>query len=191
MKHFLKGADLYTKINVISWNAITHLFLGETYFEIEEYQKALTHYKQSILILEHNKILPSLINLNRIGVRRAKVMSNEKDIDLKTLYAYVEDNNSKLYDGWMKRYIGEILLNIDEQNVSETEDWIKKAIEADRGNDMKWHLGRDYILYSKFYKQKNDPSRAKETMDKAIEIFKECGADGWVERYEKELASLS
>jgi len=28
-------------------------------------------------------------------------------------------------------------------------------------------------------------------VNKAIEIFKECGADGWVEKYEKELASLS
>jgi len=30
-----------------------------------------------------------------------------------------------------------------------------------------------------------------EKLNKAIDIFKECGADGWVERYEKELASLS
>lgn len=26
---------------------------------------------------------------------------------------------------------------------------------------------------------------------KIIEILKECGADGWVEKYEKELAALS
>jgi hypothetical protein len=40
------------------------------------------------------------------------------------------------------------------------------------------------------HKRKGEPSRAKETLNKAIEIFKECGADGWVERYEKELAEL-
>ncbi len=27
-------------------------------------------------------------------------------------------------------------------------------------------------------------------LGKAIEILKECGADGWVEKYEKELALL-
>jgi len=27
-------------------------------------------------------------------------------------------------------------------------------------------------------------------MNKAIAIMKECGADGWVERYEKELGEL-
>jgi hypothetical protein len=33
--------------------------------------------------------------------------------------------------------------------------------------------------------------KRKETLTKAIEILKECGADGWVEKYEKELAALS
>ena len=33
--------------------------------------------------------------------------------------------------------------------------------------------------------------KAKENLSKAIEIFKDCGADGWVDKYEKELATLS
>jgi hypothetical protein len=37
---------------------------------------------------------------------------------------------------------------------------------------------------------KDDRSKAKENLCKAIEIFKECGADGWVDKYEKELAQL-
>jgi len=41
------------------------------------------------------------------------------------------------------------------------------------------------------FKRKGDLSQAKEKLSKSIEIFKECGADGWVERYENELASLS
>ena len=31
---------------------------------------------------------------------------------------------------------------------------------------------------------------AVEKLGKAIDIFKECGADGWVEKYEKEIAEL-
>jgi hypothetical protein len=34
-------------------------------------------------------------------------------------------------------------------------------------------------------------TKAKENLNKAIEIMEECGADGWVEKYEKELAKLS
>jgi hypothetical protein len=40
-------------------------------------------------------------------------------------------------------------------------------------------------------KNEGDRQKAKENMNKAIEILKECGADGWVEKYEKELAALS
>jgi hypothetical protein len=40
------------------------------------------------------------------------------------------------------------------------------------------------------FKRKGDTLKARENLGKAIEIFKECDADGWVERYEKELATL-
>ncbi len=56
---------------------------------------------------------------------------------------------------------------------------------------MMWNLARDYALYADLFKRKGDLPKAKENLSKAIEIFKDCGADGWVERYEKELASFS
>ena len=55
---------------------------------------------------------------------------------------------------------------------------------------MIWHLGVDYTLYAQLLKQKGDHLEAKERLISAIEIFEECGADGWVEKYEKELATL-
>jgi hypothetical protein len=87
--------------------------------------------------------------------------------------------------------IGKILLNIDNQHISEVEDWIKRAIEADKRNCMMWHLAKDYALYAELFKRKGDLPKTKEHLNKAIEIFKECGADGWVEKYEKELVTLS
>jgi hypothetical protein len=86
--------------------------------------------------------------------------------------------------------IGKILLNIDNQHISEVEDWIKRAIEADKKNGMMWHLARDFALYAELFKRKSDLPKAREKLTKAIEIFKECSADGWVEKYEKELAAL-
>jgi hypothetical protein len=40
-------------------------------------------------------------------------------------------------------------------------------------------------------KRKDDQSSAKENLSKAIEIFKECGADGWMRKAEEELTLLS
>jgi hypothetical protein len=37
---------------------------------------------------------------------------------------------------------------------------------------------------------KRDGLKAQENLGKAIEIQKECGADGWVDKYEKEMFIL-
>jgi len=40
------------------------------------------------------------------------------------------------------------------------------------------------------FKKKGDILKAKEQLTRAIGLFKECSADGWVEKYEKEPATL-
>jgi len=115
-------------------------------------------------------------------------MNKEKDVNLESLYAHSRNNKVKAAEGWVARCIGEILLNIDDQHLSEAEHWIQKAIEADQRNRMMFHLGKDYALYADFFKRKGDRLKAQENLGKAIEILKECGADGWVEKYEKVLA---
>jgi hypothetical protein len=54
-----------------------------------------------------------------------------------------------------------------------------------------FNLGKDYALYADLFKRKGDRLKAQENLGKAIEILKECGADGWVEKYEKELVAIS
>ena len=91
----------------------------------------------------------------------------------------------------MRRYLGEILLNIDDQHMSEAQHWIEEAIEADDRNGMRFHLGRDYALYAELFKRKGDEVQSQsDQLGKAIEIYKECGADGWVTKAEEELEKL-
>ena len=189
--YLLKGKPFIEKINLFSWQFLTCLYLGEICFEKRKYQECQDYYAKAIWLSELNRSNPSFINLCKLGLAKAKVMKNEKDVDLEPLYRYEDENKVKLYEGWMQRYMGEIFLNIDDQHMNEAEEWIKKAIEADKKNGMMWHLGRDYALYTELFKRKGDQSKAKENLNKAIEILKECGADGWVERYEKELAALA
>jgi len=74
--------------------------------------------------------------------------------------------------------------------LGEAEEWIRKAIDLDKTNGMIWHLGHDYALYAKLFKHKDDYTKAKENFGRAIKILKECGADGWAEKYEEDLAEL-
>jgi tetratricopeptide (TPR) repeat protein len=156
-----------------------------------DFLKSKEQYEKVFLILENIRLWPSITNLARVGLARSKVMNREKEVDLESLYAYSRNNKLKVNEGWFQGYIGEILLNIDDQHLSEAEHWIQKAIEADQRNRMMFHLGKDYALYADLFKRKGDRSKAQENLGKAIEILKECGADGWVEKYEKELATLS
>ena len=77
------------------------------------------------------------------------------------------------------------------QYLSDAEKGIQKAIEADLKKRMIFQLGRDHAFYADFFKRKGDTLKARESLEKAIELFKECGADGWVEKYEKELAIIT
>ena len=112
----------------------------------------------------------------------------ERDIHLESLYGYTLKNKFKANDGWMRRYIGQTLLN--DKHLSEAVDWIKRAIKADQRNGVMWSLARDYALYAELNKRQGDPAKARENLSKAIEILKECGADGWVQKYENELAEI-
>ena len=190
-ENLLKGVGFCERFNLFVYNALAHYWLGELYFEIEEYQESIDYYNRAILLLERNSLLPSWVSIIKIGVARAKAMNSEIDIDLESLYGHVTKNRVKVFDGQMRKYISEIILNIYNEVIPEAEDWIKKAIEADQQNGMMWHLGKDYALYAELFKRKGDLSKARENLGKAIEILKECGAYGWIEKYEKELSALS
>ncbi len=190
-KYLLKGLEFCERINLTAWDAIAQYHLGDTYFEMGNFQRSKEHYEKGILALERNRLFPSWVGWGKVALARSKVMNKEKDVDLESLYVHSKNNKVKAAEGCFQRYIGEILLNIDDQHITEAEHWIQKAIEPDQGNRMMFHLGRDYALYAELFKRKGDRLKAQETLDKAIEILKECGADGWVDKYEEELATIS
>jgi hypothetical protein len=121
---------------------------------------------------------------------RAKLLGGEKDVNLELMYRYVRENKVRIYEGCMARYIGDILLHLDECHLRVAEDWIGRAIEADNRNEMRCDLGRDYVLYGELSKRKGEFLKAKEIWEKAVGIFKECGADGWVRKTEETLLEV-
>ena len=156
-----------------------------------KYEIAMNYYDKAIWLHELSKLLPSFINLYKIAKARATILNKTQHIDINELHGLYNNNNIKWLEGWMARLISEILLNIDDQHISEAEEWINKAIMADNRNGTRWHLATDYAVYGDLLKRKGDQSGAKENLNKAIGVFKECGAEGWVEKYEDELFALS
>jgi class 3 adenylate cyclase/tetratricopeptide (TPR) repeat protein len=191
IENLSNGVDLGERINQATFLSVAHFYLAETYLEIGEYEVAKTHYRQSIELLDRMRFLPSWSKLHRMALEKAQVLSGEKNVELERLRGYVRVNRTKLYEGWMRRYLAQILLIIDDQHFPEAQHWIEEAIEADERNGMRWHLARDIAVYAELFKRKGDREKAKEQLVRAIDIYKECGSDGWVTRAEEELAKLS
>jgi class 3 adenylate cyclase/tetratricopeptide (TPR) repeat protein len=168
--------------------ACQHIF--ELYISRKEYKKAQSYFEKVISILLPTKYRPSEIGFYKVGLARARALDFDQDIDLDEVLKYYSDIRSKVIKHRCSRYISEILLNID-PHLSKAEDWIHKAIETDKKNSFMFYLGQDYVLYAEFLRKKGELSKARESLNKAVEIFKECGADGWVKKYVEQMASLS
>jgi tetratricopeptide (TPR) repeat protein len=171
-------------------NGFAQFYLGEIYFDIGEYEKSDTHFSKAIWLFEQNRSSPSTANLAKLGLVRTRVLKNDKAVHWAALNDNEYESHYKIHDGLKARYFSEILLHIDNQHLCESEDRINIAIKADKKNGMMLHLGKNYASYAYLSTRKDDQHKAKENLCKAIEIFNKCGADGWAEKYEKELAAL-
>ncbi|MCP4629561.1 MAG: tetratricopeptide repeat protein [bacterium] len=115
------GLTVAVQVDQFYWVPGNHQFLGDTYHELGEYQKAIVHYQEAIRNLGRSGNLPSWKNLIELALIRTKLAANEQP---------------------ESRRVGNLIV-------------------------------------------------AQQYLTRAIDIFKECGADGWVERYEKELIASS
>lgn len=190
-RHLLMGIDFCERIGMGIFSAVARTLLGEVFYEIGDYRSCKEHFAKTVWLVEQSRGFLSYLTLAKMGVEMARVMLNDEEVNLEQLYGYVYGNRLKMMGTWKMRYIGEILLNIDDERLFQAEDWIKKAIETHKQNSTTWYLARDYTLYAELFKRKGDKPKAKENLIKAMEIFEECGADGWVKKTEEELASLS
>ena len=192
-KYLLEGLAYYEKTNISSWGAFASGYLGLTYGDMEEYEKAEEYHKKCILIIEDTRFFPSWLNVHKLFLAKAKILNHQSAVDmheLNSLIAAHEKNRLAICESLGARCIGEIYLHLDDNHMAEAEAWIRRAIEANTGYGTKWNLARDHALYADWFKKKGDIQGAKEQLTKAIDLFRECGADGWVTRTEQKLASL-
>jgi class 3 adenylate cyclase/tetratricopeptide (TPR) repeat protein len=85
-------------------------------------------------------------------------------------------------------WLGELYAEAGQREKALENLGIAEANFLDMGMD--WWLARVYAAYAELWKREGDMAKAKESYRTAIEIFRECGAAGWVTRYEEEMARL-
>jgi len=189
--HAFQAIDFCRKTNLALWEVLAQGHLGEIYFDTGEFRKSSEHFNNAIRYYENTKYFPASLKFHRLGLKKNEIKIKEIDIDLKTLPETAQDIRWECYQSGITRYVAELIMECGEKYRNETVDSIEKSIKTAQHNGMRWDLARAHALYSEFFKRQNNLPQAREQMNKAIDIMKECGAEGWVERYEKELGELN
>ncbi|MEN8251324.1 MAG: AAA family ATPase, partial [Bacteroidota bacterium] len=188
--NLIKGRKLCKRARIPAIEFSANYYLGEVYFSSDKYNRANECFIDAISIEDKKIAGQSSINIARLALAAVKIKNGEKDIDLDLLKSCVVNNKIKLYDGPLRRHLCTILLELDRRPSPDVQKWIEQAIAMDRQNGLTYELGMDHILYAEFFKLKGNTIKTKENLSAAINLFKECDADGWVEKYEKEFTTL-
>ena len=150
----------------------------------------MAHYEIFLRVYKQYGPIASWSSLISIAPVRIRALRQKEEVELAPLFDLIRNNKIPQDSGLLRYMMAEVLLNIGDQHINEAEDSLCEAIELVTKYGMRWQLARSYTLYSQIFKRQNNLPQARDQMNKAIDIMKECGADGWVERYEKELAKL-
>ncbi|MEW6113373.1 MAG: hypothetical protein AB1664_14675, partial [Thermodesulfobacteriota bacterium] len=191
IENFSHGSELCYRADYLAWNGIAQNGIAEVLHTTNEFHGAVGHHEEAMRLIERSGMMPSWVLLCKTGLGLANIMYGQRGVDLNSLCSDAIRSKAKLLVGWTRRNLGASFLNIDYQHIHEAQHWIEQAIEADERNGMRWHLARDIAVYAELFKRKGDREKAKEQVGRAIDIYKECGADGWVTRAEEEMARLS
>jgi len=185
-----EGLTFCNKTFQVGWESIAMARLGFMSFDQGSYSTALDYHQRAARLLDSTRLHPSWGKVQKVSMARARVRLHDRDINLGEIFDHYVSNKMKPYKGFIARSIADIMLHLDEDHLSNAETWIKKALDTDNRNGTRWQLAKDHALYAEWFKKKGDNKRAKEKLVKAVDYFKECGADGWVTRAEKSLAEL-
>nr|RPH48784.1 MAG: hypothetical protein EHM85_15990 [Desulfobacteraceae bacterium] len=189
--HFLTDAiDLCSKSGQATWRCWAEFWLANTYYFTRCYKESIHFYDQSISTMREMGQAHSWTFYHKVSLERAILSDGGTTTPAFEPDTYRRENKFKLNEGIIESTIADILIKLDPRFIPEAEAAVQAAIAADERNQTKWYLGQDYAVYSEVCRIKGDMPLARAHLMKAIEIFRECGADGWVEKYEKELTLL-
>ena len=188
----VEGFGYSERTNQLFWGAHACFWLGLLYIEKGDYKRAEDTLERGISsFLKEEKVFPQFANMFDVLILDAKVLGNDRGVVLGELSRFYENNKAKLFEGRIAAIIGEILLNIDAEHLTDAEYWIKKAIEVNANNRITIFQGFDFGLYAKVLKRRGEFAECREMLAKAVDVLRQFGADGWVKKYEEELVALT
>jgi tetratricopeptide (TPR) repeat protein len=189
-KNLTLALEMCHKVDFVGSMMSALSYLGLLFFAAGRFREAHEYFDRTLALYDRVKIFPSGVRAVQL-IKAAAGIKGGFNPAMGTVQNFnLQEIKARSCRGLAAKAMGEIFLHIDEDHRVEAEIWIRKAIEVNEQNRMPWGLADSFALYAEFFKRKGDPSRALENLQKAIEILRDIGAEGWVEKYEKELADI-
>jgi class 3 adenylate cyclase/tetratricopeptide (TPR) repeat protein len=183
---------------VIAWSersdfswlvASTRFTLGHIFFACQRYRESLDQYSAAARIWQRLGIMPSLVGYTEALVLLAKVMCGERTPEPEFFFKAAIENKLPFREGSIWRCIGMTLSQGKDGTMEKAQVALEKAIEADTRNGTRWSLAMDYLAYADLLEKGQTGTKVRNYLGKALEVFEECGADGWYEEVERRLTA--
>jgi class 3 adenylate cyclase/tetratricopeptide (TPR) repeat protein len=189
--HLLRGISFGERTRHFVWGAWAAAFLGDMYFDLGEYAKAQEAYGKALAFIDGEGFSPSWRALLHAAILRARAVcggAGETQEDLPRAFAA---NKNRGFAGWIALYIAEVLLQGKAEDLPEAEAWGEKALALHREGGMNLLAGRDYLFRAELEKRRGNVQAAQEQLTRAMDVFRDCGAEGYLRKAKKEWLDLA
>lgn len=192
-KHIEKGFEIQRDSGAESLLSMHYWYLSIAHFDSDDLQKAQGFAEKAVEISQKNNERyiegQSRVSLGRILGKMELLKRDKAEESILQGIKILEEFKLRPYIASGYLYLGELYADTSQRE--KALENLKKVEAEFKAMGMDYYLALTYTIYAGLYKRDGEKSKAKENLNKAIKILKECSADGWVEKYEKELDALS
>jgi class 3 adenylate cyclase/tetratricopeptide (TPR) repeat protein len=188
---FLKEAiKLNRKSGNDIWKGWADFWLAQNFYHSGKYKEAQHYFRETILTFKNRKdISVPWESFHKLCLQKADMASGEAVRNFCPAF-YRSQKVSPWIEGLYLATIARTLILSGQDRWAEAESLLNDAIATDERYGTRWSLGQDHAALSELHQKKGDHASARHHLKRAIEIMQECGADGWVERYQKTLSEI-
>jgi tetratricopeptide (TPR) repeat protein len=197
MGHYFKGSFETGRAHLVTalrcgggaeqtlWRVYMLTYLADTLAELGDQEAAVQRSEEAVEALDGVGLLPSWASVLELTRARTKALTGARVADVGQLERWRSAERLPLWEGQAARLAAEVTMLMEEETLGQAEVWLHQAIAADESCGLSWQVARDHAAMAELHRHRGDRAAMGESLDRARELFAECGAGGWARMMEE------